>query len=196
MDEQETKPDAAHTERRTFVTWLWRLPVLAVLGGAAWGAWEAYHVHFDKVTPEAPEFVPVSPQKVAPLSDLETLWDAVPFAVKTQAGETPALVFRVPEAVPGGLSVGEQHYLAFSRVCTHLGCPVSLRRDLGTLEVAFNYRAEHPVLACPCHLSVFAPLGAGKAVSGPAREPLPRVQLRVQGENLVAVGLELPNRVG
>ena len=186
-------------ERRTFITWLWRLPVLAVIGGAFWGAWEAYYVHFDKVTPRAPEFVPVSPQPVATFSQLDTLWSAVPFILKTKAGETPALALRVPVAVPGGISVGQRHYLAFSRVCTHLGCPVSLRRDLGTLEVAFNYRAEHPVLACPCHLSVFAPLEAGKAVSGPAREPLPRVQLRAQGEELLAVGLEgleLPKRLG
>ena len=192
MSDLKTKPGDGElrVERRTVITWLWRLPVLAVLGGAFWGAWEAYHVHFDKVTPQTPEFVPVSPQRIAALSELDTLWDAVPFTVKTQAGETPAVAFRVPEAVPGSLSVGKKHYLAFSRVCTHLGCPVSLRRDLGTLEVAFNYRAEHPVLACPCHLSVFAPLEAGKAVSGPAREPLPRVQLRAQGDELVAVGLE------
>lgn len=196
MSDLKTKPNDPLVERRTVITWLWRLPVLAVLGGAAWGVWEAYHVHFDKVTPQTPEFVPVSPQRVASFGELSDLWSTVPFTLKTQAGETPALVLRIPEAVPGGLSVDERHYLAFSRVCTHLGCPVSLRRDLGTLEVAFNYRAEHPVLACPCHLSVFAPLEAGKAVSGPAREPLPRVQLRAQGDELVAVGLELPSRVG
>ncbi len=194
--EQSVKPAAPLVERRTLITWLWRLPVLATLGAVGWGAWEAYYVHFSKVTPRTPDFVPVSPQRIASLGELDDLWSAAPFTLTTPAGETPALAFRVPVAVPGGLSVGERHYLAFSRVCTHLGCPVSLRRDLGTLEVAFNYRAEHPVLACPCHLSVFAPLEAGKAVSGPAREPLPRVQLAVQGEALVAVGRELPKRTG
>ena len=183
-------------ERRTIITWLWRLPVLAVLGGAFWGIWEAYYVHFNKVTPEAPEFVPVAPQRIAAFGELGDLWSMVLFTLKTQAGETSALALRVPVAVPGGLSVDEKHYLAFSRVCTHQGCPVSLRRDLGTLEVAFNYRAEHPVLACPCHLSIFAPLEAGKAVSGPAREPLPRVQLKRYGDELLAVGLELSSQLG
>ena len=192
MNEPSTDPAEKLVERRTFLTWLWRLPVLAVLGGAAWGAWEAYYVHFDKVTPQAPEFAPVTPQRIAALSTLSELWSSAPFTLKTQASEIPALALRVPETVPGGLSVGGRHYLAFSRVCTHQGCPVSLRRDLGTLEVAFNYRAEHPVLACPCHLSVFAPLEAGKAVSGPARRPLPRVQLKADGNELLAVGLELP----
>ncbi len=190
MESSETKSGEPLLERRTFITWLWRLPVLAVLGGAFWGVWEAYHVHFNKVTPDTPDFIPVSSQRIASFRELDDLWSMVPFTLKTQAGETPALALRIPVAVPGGLSVGKKHYLALSRVCTHQGCPVSLRRDLGTLEVAFNYRAENPVLACPCHLSVFAPLEAGKAVSGPAREPLPRVQLRAQGDELVAVGLE------
>ena len=53
-----------------------------------------------------------------------------------------------------------------------------------------------PALACPCHLSVFDPLGAGRAVSGPARDPLPRVQLEARGAELWAVGLEAPARVG
>ena len=188
MNEPDTPPE--QIERRTFLTWLWRLPVLAVLGGAAWGVWEAYYVHFDKVTPQAPEFAPVAPQQITALGKLDALWSAAPFTLKTPAREVPAIALRIPEAVPGGLSVAGRHYLAFSRVCTHQGCPVSLRRDLGTLEVAFNYRAEHPVLACPCHLSVFAPLEAGKAVSGPARRPLPRVELKRQGDELLAVGLE------
>ena len=196
MNKTDTNAFEKPVERRTVLTWLWRLPVLAVLGGAAWGAWEAYYVHFDKVTPRAPEFVPVAPQRIAALGALTEPWSSVPFTLETAAGETPALALSVPEAVPGGLSVAGRHYLAFSRVCTHQGCPVSLRRDLGTLEVAFNYRAEHPVLACPCHLSVFAPLEAGKAVSGPARRPLPRVQLKANGNELLAVGLELPSQLG
>lgn len=174
--------------RRTVVTWLWRVPVLAALAGAGWGAWEAYHVHFDKVRPKAPGFVPVPPQRVAALADLEALWSAVPF----ELGEVPALALRVPEAVPGGLSLEGAHYLAFSRICTHLGCPVSLNRNLEALAVAFNFRTDHPALACPCHLSVFSPLEAGKAVSGPAREPLPRVQLERRRDALFAVGLEPP----
>jgi len=174
--------------RRTLFTWLWRAPVLAVLAGVGWGAWEAYHVHFDKVRPETPEFIPVPPQRVAALGQLDELWSTVPF----ELGETPALVLRVPEAVPGGLSLEGAHYLAFSRSCTHLGCPVSLNRNLETLAVAFNFRSDHPALACPCHLSVFSPLAAGKAVSGPAREPLPRVQLERRGDALFAVGLERP----
>lgn len=190
-DEAETKPRTEpDLKRREAVNWLWRLPVLAALGGAGWGAWEAYHVHFDKVAPATPAFLPVRPQRVARVKDLGALWSSVPFTLATGSDETPAIALRVPQAVPGGLSFRGQHFLAFSRVCTHQGCPVTLRQDLAALEVAFNYRSSTPALACPCHLSVFSPLEAGRAVSGPAREPLPRVQLENRGEELFAVGLE------
>ncbi len=182
----------AKVERRALITWLWRVPVLATLAGLGWGALEAYHVHFDKVRPEAPNFTPVTPQRVAALTELEQLWSAVSFTLADGSGETPALALQVPEAVMGGVSIDGRHYLAFSRVCTHLGCPVSLNSDLETLAVAFNYRTDRPAIACPCHLSVFSPLEAGRAVSGPAREPLPRVQLEGRGDVLFAVGLERP----
>lgn len=182
-------------QRRAVVRWLWRLPVLAALGGAGWGVWEAYHVHFDKVAPRAPAFVPLTPRRAAALSELAEPWSAATFELSTASGRLPALVINVPEAVPGGLSLAGRHYLAFSRVCTHQGCPVALQRDLEALAVAFNYRTDQPALACPCHLSVFSPLGAGRVVSGPAREPLPRVQLQQRGAELYAVGLEAPTQL-
>jgi Rieske Fe-S protein len=127
-----------------------------------------YHVHFDKVRPEVPDFTPVRPQRVAALTELEPLWSAVPFTLADDgSGETPAVALRVPEAVTGGVSLDGRHYLAFSRICTHLGCVVNLNSDLETLAVAFNFRTDQPALACPCHLSVFSPLQAGRAVSAP-----------------------------
>ena len=181
--------------RREVVRWLWRLPVLAALGGAGWGMWEAYRVHFSKVDPDTPAFVPLTPQRAAALGDLQELWSAATFELNTASGTTPALVMRVPEGVPGGLEHAGGHYAAFSRVCTHQGCPVGLQRDLETLAVGFNYRTDTPALACACHLSVFAPLQAGRAVSGPARDPRPRVQLERRGDELWAVGLEAPARL-
>ncbi|TCJ20765.1 Rieske (2Fe-2S) protein [Rubrobacter taiwanensis] len=56
---------------------------------------------------------------------------------------------------------------AYSAECTHQGCTVSedLRRG--------RY------LVCPCHNSVFD-AASGEAVSGPAREPLPRLPIRIR----------------
>ncbi|GAB3477229.1 ubiquinol-cytochrome c reductase iron-sulfur subunit [Amycolatopsis cihanbeyliensis] len=53
---------------------------------------------------------------------------------------------------------------AFSAVCTHQGCKV---------------QPDGAELRCPCHGSVFD-AGTGEVRNGPASEPLPKVNVRVQ----------------
>lgn len=173
--------------RRRVVTWLWRLPVLVVLGGVGFAAYEAYKIQFSKGRPaENPTFAPRPTQRVGDLSEFSEVWSEREFVL----GSVPAVALRLPEPVAGGLSVAGRHYAAFSRVCTHQGCIVALNRNLEAIAVAFNYRTDSPALACPCHFSVFDPERAGEAVSGPAVRPLPRVELNVQDGALFAVGLE------
>ena len=64
------------------------------------------------------------------------------------------------------VKTGEQKVVAFSPVCTHLGCAVSW--DSG--EKAF---------VCPCHTSSFSP--EGKVMAGPAPRSLDRFDVRVDG---------------
>ena len=106
--------------------------------------------------------------------ELDKPWAEVAFSY---AGR-PCTLLRLPAATLGSLEVGGAHYAAFSRVCTHLGCPVNLVRDTEVLAFSFNYRApdprdQHPYLGCPCHYSVFNPLASGEAVFGKAHLPLP-----------------------
>ncbi len=63
--------------------------------------------------------------------------------------------------------------IAFSKVCTHAGCPVGL------------YEAGSRQLLCPCHQSAFDVLGGGEPVSGPAAWPLPQLPLRVDAEGVL-----------
>lgn len=189
--------------RRRLVTWLWRVPVLAALAGAGYGAREVWRVHFNKAAPaDPPRFEAREPTRVAPVGRFAEPWDAVELVL---AG-WPTLVVRLPEPIPGalvlsgpddGVAPGEQVVLAgFSRVCTHLGCLVDLNRDTEAIAFAFNHRGTTPQLTCACHYSVFDPTRAGRVVSGPAVTPLPRVRLRIQrdagdGTHLVvADGLE------
>lgn len=58
-------------------------------------------------------------------------------------------------------------YLAFSKVCTHAGCPVG------------QYEAQFQKLLCPCHESTFDVLNAAAVVFGPAPRPLPQLPLMV-----------------
>jgi ubiquinol-cytochrome c reductase iron-sulfur subunit len=67
--------------------------------------------------------------------------------------------------------------LAYSKVCTHAGCPVGL------------YRAETSELLCPCHQSTFDVLRGAEPVFGPATRPLPQLPIEVDADGfLVASG--------
>lgn len=178
---------ATNTSRRRFVNWLWRLPVVAALLGGSYGIYEAWRVHFGKKRPDpTPEFVSKGRQRVASLDELSETWEAVSF----RYADIPAIALSLPEAIPGALMVAGRHYAAFSRVCTHLGCITDFSRDLDAIAFAFNYRSDKPALVCHCHLSVFLPTKAGRAVSGPAVEPLPRVRLELIDNILYATGIE------
>jgi ubiquinol-cytochrome c reductase iron-sulfur subunit len=74
-------------------------------------------------------------------------------------------------------AVPEGTHVAYSKICTHAGCPVGL------------YRAEQRSLLCPCHQSQFDVLDGAKPFFGPAARPLPQLPLGVDGEGvLVALG--------
>ncbi|MFC4452203.1 ubiquinol-cytochrome c reductase iron-sulfur subunit [Deinococcus sonorensis] len=183
------------TRRAVLERW-WLLPVGATVG--VFGFMGLYAARVSrKSVPGAPQFVGGPAVRVAALPQLDREWAEVQFAY---AGR-PCTVLRLPEATLGGLSAGGQHYAAFSRVCTHLGCPVNLVRDVEVLAFSFNYRApnpqdQHPQLGCPCHFSVFDPLRSGEAVFGKAHLPLPRVRLERRGDALWATGIEAAPAIG
>lgn len=59
-------------------------------------------------------------------------------------------------------------YVAFSKICTHAGCPASL------------YEQQTSRLLCPCHQSQFEVLADAKPVFGPATRSLPKLPLGVE----------------
>ncbi len=60
-----------------------------------------------------------------------------------------------------------QGYVAYSKLCTHLGCPVGL------------YEQELELLVCPCHQSMFNVANGAMPTFGPAPRPLPQLPLMV-----------------
>jgi Rieske Fe-S protein len=173
--------------RRKVITWLWRLPVIAVILGASYAFFEGYRIEFRKERPRRnPTFADRPAQEIISLNALKNPWDSEEFSF---AG-IPAIVMRTPERVAGGFSFENIHVLAVSRICTHQGCIVNFNKNPEALAVAFNYRSDQPALACHCHFSVFAPGKAAQAVSGPATKPLPRIRLELREGVLYATGLE------
>ena len=187
-------------QRRKLVQWLWRVPVIAAAAGGGYGLYEAIRVHFRKFeVDEDPDFDARPETLIGGLAAFGEVWDSVDFEVPAGApGEvpTPAVAVRLPGPIAGGialdtgLNVASAHLAAFSRICPHQHCIVSLNHDLDAINLGVNYQTRSPALTCACHLSVFDPQQAGRAVSGPAVIPLPRVQLEARGNQLFATGIE------
>jgi Rieske Fe-S protein len=66
--------------------------------------------------------------------------------------------------------------VAYSGVCTHAGCDVTL------------WQAETRRFRCPCHESEFDPRDRGRVVGGPAPRRLPRLPVKVVDGAIVAGG--------
>ncbi|MBD3777892.1 Rieske 2Fe-2S domain-containing protein [Cellulomonas sp. ES6] len=60
--------------------------------------------------------------------------------------------------------------VAFSKICTHVGCPVAL----------YEQQTHH--ILCPCHQSTFDAADGAKVVFGPAKRPLPQLPITVDDE--------------
>jgi rieske iron-sulfur protein len=73
--------------------------------------------------------------------------------------------------------------VAYSAVCTHEGCPVSM------------WHKESKMLVCACHGSRFDPADRARVVNGPAPRRLPILPLEAVGGVVVAAG-EFSGRVG
>jgi ubiquinol-cytochrome c reductase iron-sulfur subunit len=95
--------------------------------------------------------------------------------------DASTVLIRVAPELMNGAAPGDRAaaagYLAYSKICTHAGCPVAL------------YRRQSHELYCPCHQSRFDVLNGAKNLSGPAPRPLPRLAIDVDAQGyLVARG--------
>lgn len=87
------------------------------------------------------------------------------------------LLVKMGEEVIGGVGA-ESDIVAFSRICTHMGCEIE------------EYRHEHKALGpCPCHFSTFDLIHGGQVTLGQATQNLPQVLLKVDGDDVVATGV-------
>jgi len=75
-------------------------------------------------------------------------------------------------------------FVAYSRVCTHAGCPVA------------EYLDEAQKLVCPCHQSEFDLLHGAKVIGGPASRPLPQLPLAVDAQGYLVAQSDFTEDVG
>jgi len=68
------------------------------------------------------------------------------------------------------LSWTHEGIIAFSKICSHMGCAVAL----------YEQTTKH--LLCPCHQSTFDVTRAAKVIFGPSARPLPQLAITVDSE--------------
>lgn len=74
--------------------------------------------------------------------------------------------------------------VAYSKVCTHVGCPVAL----------YEQQTHH--LLCPCHQSQFDVTDQAKVIFGPAARPLPQLPITVDDEGYLVARSDFTEPVG
>jgi len=74
--------------------------------------------------------------------------------------------------------------IAYSKVCTHVGCPVAL----------YEQQTHH--LLCPCHQSTFDVANGAKVIFGPAKRPLPQLPIAVDSEGYIVAQSDFQEPVG
>lgn len=75
-------------------------------------------------------------------------------------------------------------YVAYSRVCTHMGCPVGL------------YQVDPNVLVCPCHQGAFDVYDEARPVHGPVARPLPQLPLQIGDDGVLRAAGDFVHPVG
>jgi ubiquinol-cytochrome c reductase iron-sulfur subunit len=92
---------------------------------------------------------------------------------------------------PGDLNVsaGRENWnyngiVAYSKICTHVGCPVAL----------YEQQTHH--LLCPCHQSTFDLTQECKVIFGPASHPLPQLPITVDSEGYLVAQSDFHEPVG
>jgi ubiquinol-cytochrome c reductase iron-sulfur subunit len=74
--------------------------------------------------------------------------------------------------------------VAFSKVCTHVGCPVAL----------YEQQTHH--LLCPCHQSTFDLANGANVVFGPANRPLPQLPITIDDDGYLVAQSDFHEPIG
>jgi ubiquinol-cytochrome c reductase iron-sulfur subunit len=104
------------------------------------------------------------------------------------SADSQTVLLKVDPAIfsplPGRENWSPQGHIAYSKICTHAGCPVGL------------YDAERHELFCPCHQSVFDVLDGAVPTAGPATRALPQLPIEVDEDGYLRARSDFPEPVG
>jgi len=130
-------------------------------------------------------------------SDIErdNFYTAFPEGADKELIGSSIVLVRLPEAdldlPPGRSSWAPGGILAYSKICTHAGCAISLYR-----APLFQPDEPKPALVCPCHYSTFDPARGAKVIFGPAGRPLPQLPLSIDSSGHLRAAGNFSGAVG
>jgi ubiquinol-cytochrome c reductase iron-sulfur subunit len=81
-------------------------------------------------------------------------------------------------------SWGKNDHVAYSKICTHAGCPISL----------YEQQTHH--LLCPCHQSTFDMANDANVIFGPAARRLPQLRLDIDADGYFVAAADYDQPVG
>lgn len=133
---------------------------------------------------------PLRPQDVSVGGQI-TVFPGIPGGATNRYADSPTLLIHLrgsdaqearekaarPEAMWG-------NYIAYSKICTHAGCPASL------------YEQQTNRLLCPCHQSQFLITDNARPIFGPASRRLPQLPIEVDAEGFFVATSDYPETVG
>jgi ubiquinol-cytochrome c reductase iron-sulfur subunit len=116
--------------------------------------------------------------------DQDALAKATVTLIKFRPGE-----LNIPTSYAGSTLIGTMNWtvdniVAYSRICTHVGCPVGL----------YEQTTHH--LLCPCHQSTFDASTGATVIFGPAARPLPQLPLTTDAQGYLVAKSDFTQPVG
>jgi len=117
--------------------------------------------------------------------DIDALAKAAVILIKFAPGE----LNNFPTRMDGNTVLGTPNWnvdniVAYSKICTHVGCPVSL------------YESTTHHILCPCHQSTFNAAAGAAVVFGPAARPLPQLPMTTDAEGYLVAKSDFNEPVG
>ncbi|MEO3775602.1 Rieske 2Fe-2S domain-containing protein [Micromonospora sp. B11E3] len=136
---------------------------------------------------------PIRPADVSAGGQL-TVFPGIEHGVSNRHADSPTLLIHLREndaqkSREANQRVGHDGYMwgnyaAYSKVCTHAGCPASL------------YEQQTNRLLCPCHQSQFLITDNARPVFGPASRRLPQLPIEVDDEGFFVARSDYTETIG
>jgi ubiquinol-cytochrome c reductase iron-sulfur subunit len=120
------------------------------------------------------------------IGSLETVYPDVPGG--DVSGDSPTVLIRMlPDQLKPRVGTEDwsiDGHIAYSVICTHLGCPVKL----------YEQQTHH--LFCPCHQSIFDAANGAKVLFGPAARSLPQLPIAVDEDGYFVAQSDYTEPIG